>query len=243
MTHRVSFVADLHLFTRRSDAPRYLEAIEAAAGRSAALVLGGDIFDFRWSTLGTTTATIEAATQWLEDLAARHPQCHIHYLLGNHDYCRAFVERLKQRTCRHCGKIASNLSWHPFFLRLGDHLFLHGDVAERRMTNDSLIEFRSRWAHGRPAGRFHRRAYDMFFRTGLHRPIPYLVHTKRRVARRIHHYLEHVGHGPHSGVRHVYFGHLHRRVLAYRYRGMTFHNGGAPVGGQKFRILETMVEM
>lgn len=61
------------------------------------------------------------------------------------------------------------------------------------------------------------------------------------VARRIAAYLRHVGEGPDSGVRHIYFGHTHRRVLNYRYRGMTFHNGGAPICGQPFRILEAVV--
>ena len=47
----------------------------------------------------------------------------------------------------------------------------------------------------------------------------------------------------HSGVRHVYFGHIHRRVSGYRYRGLTFHNGGAPMRGQHFRILEATVPL
>ena len=134
-----------------------------------------------------------------------------------------------------------NLSWHRFYLRLGDSLFLHGDVAGRRMTTERLVRFRARWLHTEPSGRFRRRAYDLVFRAGLHRPLPYLVHTKRRVARRIATYLEHIGHGPHNSVRHVYFGHIHRRVSNYRYGGLTFHNGGAPFHGQRFRIVEGVV--
>ena len=74
--------------------PRYAEAIRTAARRSAVLVLGGDIFDFSWSTLPTLEDTVEAAFHWLQRLAGEHPQCQIHYLLGNHDYCQPFLEYL-----------------------------------------------------------------------------------------------------------------------------------------------------
>jgi UDP-2,3-diacylglucosamine hydrolase len=228
----VSFVADLHLFSRRSDAPQYLGAIRRATAKSKAFILGGDIFDFRWSTLPTTEATAEAAMRWLEDLAHEQPGCQFHYLLGNHDYCQPFLDLLDQRAAT-----LPNLSWHPFYLRMGDCMFLHGDAAGWQMTPDKLLRLRSRWLQAEPAGRFRHRAYDLLVRTGLHRPIPYLVHPQRRVARRILEYLERVGQGPDAGVRHVYFGHTHRRMANYRYRNVTFHNGGAPIAGQPFHIL------
>jgi UDP-2,3-diacylglucosamine hydrolase len=236
MSRRVSFVADLHLFSRRSEAPRYWEAMSRAAGRSAAFVLGGDIFDFRWSTLRTPAATVEAAVHWIEHLAASHPQCHFHYVLGNHDYYGRFLDRLAQRR----GAV-ENLSCHAFYVRLGDSVFLHGDAAMRRMTPERLLRFRARWLDDRPPGRLHRRAYDLLIQSGLHRPIPYLVYPKRRVARRLRRYLQRQGEGPHSGARHVYFGHIHRPMAAYRYRGLVFHNGGAPIGGQPLRILEAVL--
>jgi UDP-2,3-diacylglucosamine pyrophosphatase LpxH len=233
----VSFVADLHLFTRRSDAPRYLKMIRRAAAQSTDFVLGGDIFDFRWSTLGSGEATVEAATHWLEELASSHPECHIHYLLGNHDYYGRFLDQLEKRA----GAIP-NLTWHRFYLRLGNSIFLHGDAARRKMTPEKLIRFRSRWLHVGPAGPLRNRAYDLLMGTGLHRPIPYLVHSSnRRLARRLSAYLEHVGEGPHTGVRNVYFGHIHRRMADYSYHGMTFHNGGAPIRGQPFHILQATV--
>ena len=120
----------------------------------------------------------------------------------------------------------------------GERVFLHGDGAMRRMTPERLLRFRSRWLELRPPGRLHRRAYDLLFRSGLHRPIPYLVYPKRRVARRLRRYLEHHGQGPHTGVRNVYFGHTHRRMSNYHYHGLAFHNGGAPLKGMKFRIIE-----
>ena len=53
-------------------------------------------------------------------------------------------------------------------------------------------------------------------------------------------YLEHVGEGPQSGVRHIYFGHIHRRMTDYRYGGLTFHNG-VLIHGQRFHIIEAVI--
>jgi hypothetical protein len=130
------------------------------------------------------------------------------------------------------------LSWHRFYLRLGTSVFLHGDVADRPMTAQALVQSRSRWLHAKRRGRFHSRVYHLAVRAGLHRPVPFLAHRKRTVARRILRYLEHVGHGPHTGVRNIYFGHTHRRLSNYRYAGLAFHNGGGAIRGQRFRIVE-----
>jgi UDP-2,3-diacylglucosamine pyrophosphatase LpxH len=235
MPQPIAFVSDLHLFTRRSEASQYHDSLCAAAGRSHVCVLGGDIFDFRWSTLGTTRATIEAAIGWLEELARDCPDCQFHYLLGNHDYNRRFIERLGQWQ----GTVA-NLCWHRYYLRLGDSVFLHGDV-KRRTTPERLARARTQWLHAKPPGKLQSEAYHLFFRAGLHKPLPYLVHPKRRVARRIMRYLGYLGEGPQTGVRHVYFGHIHRRMSNYRYRGMMFHNAGASIKGQRLRILEAVI--
>ena len=61
--------------------------------------------------------------------------------------------------------------------------------------------------------------------TRLHKPVPHLVYARRIVVRRIYQYLESIGQGPATGVRDVYFGHTHRRLSNYRYRGLIFHNG------------------
>ena len=239
MRRRVSFVSDLHLLARRSEGPRYWEAICHAAERSTAFVLGGDIFDFRWSTHQTAADAVDAALAWLEDLAARYPHCHFYYLLGNHDYFAQFIERLRERCPE--GVPLTNLSWHALYVRLGDSVFLHGDAAGRRTTPEGLLRSRARWLDAKPPGRLHRRVYDLVVRSGLHRPIPYLVYPKRRVARRIRDYIAHHGEGSHSGVRNVYFGHIHRPVAGYRYRGLLFHSSGASIRGQELRIIEAVV--
>ena len=134
MPHRISFVSDLHMFARRSDAPRYAEAIRAAARRSSVMVLGGDIFDFSWSTRPRGDATVEAAYHWLQRLAAEHPRCRFHYLLGNHDYCQPFIDCLEEHSAA-----IPNFAWHHFYLRLGQNVFLHGDVAEKQMTTHARL--------------------------------------------------------------------------------------------------------
>lgn len=226
------FVSDLHLFANRSNAHRYLEEIALKASRAETFVLGGDIFDFRWSRIPLRRA-VDRAVEWLRELAAASPECHFHLILGNHDYHRAFIDRLDE-----LDRQVANLSWHRYYLRLGGSVFLHGDVADKTMNARLLAEARDQWLDDRRRGPFMSRLYDVVVLTRLHRPVPQLVYTKRIVVRRILKYLESIGQGPRDGVRNVYFGHTHRRMSNYRYRGLTFHNGGAPIKGVKFRILE-----
>lgn len=230
---RCFFVSDLHLFANRSLAEQYQEAILRAASGARDFVLGGDIFDFRWATHTTTWLALDAAEQWLRDLAEQCPQCHFHFLLGNHDHHQGLIHRLSALEAE-----LPNLSWHRYYLRLGSSVFLHGDVAERKTDAAMLAASRSRWLNGRRRGLVLRRVYDAVVSAGLHRPVPYVLYRRRTVARRILAYLEDIGQGPQHGVRNVYFGHTHRSMSHYHYRGVTFHNGGAPIKGVRFRILE-----
>src|SRR5256885_311664 len=79
------FLSDLHLLSRRSRADLHVPAIHAAAGRANAFILGGDIFDFRWSTLPSADEAVKHAIRWLDDLVASHPRCEFHFIQGYHD--------------------------------------------------------------------------------------------------------------------------------------------------------------
>ena len=226
------FVSDLHLFANRSNAHRYLEQIARTASHAEVFVLGGDTFDFRWAHIPILKA-VDRASQWLEELASACPQCHFHVVLGNHDYHRAFIDRLAELDGR-----VSNLSWHRYYVRLGSSVFLHGDVANKQMNARMLAESREKWLDKRRRGPFASMLYDVVVLTRLHKPMPHLFFAKRIVVRRIFKYLDGIGQGPGHGVRDVYFGHTHKKLSAYRYRGLTFHNGGAPIKGMKFRIIE-----
>ncbi len=75
-------VSDLHLFARRSDATRCLASIEEDLDQAKVLVLNGDTFDFRWSTMGHYDDTLKSAIAWLENLARKRPHQEIHLILG-----------------------------------------------------------------------------------------------------------------------------------------------------------------
>lgn len=234
---RVCFVSDLHLFANRSRGNDHLDRIRRAADHADYCVLGGDIFDFKWSTLSDTRSTVDAALEWLRDLCQHVPGSQVQFLLGNHDYHHDFIERLPDLADE-----VHNFEWHRFYIRLGDAVFLHGDVADRHMTAQMLAERRSKWTAHHQRGRFHSRAYDLVVKSRVHLLVPRAVYPRRIVARRILAYLEDIGHCPANGVRQVCFGHTHLPVSNYRYKGLCFHNGGAPIGTSKFHILELDVD-
>ena len=112
-------------------------------------------------------------------------------MLGNHDYHQVFIDRLVRLE-----KQVHNLSWHRYYVRLGSSVFLHGDVADRRMDARRLAEARDQWLDKRRRGPFLSRLYDVVVLTRLHKPVAHLVYSKRIVVRRILKYLESIGQGP-----------------------------------------------
>lgn len=231
------FVSDLHLFSRRSQADRYRDQLHATAREAEIFVLGGDIFDFRWSTLKSCQATIDAAIQWLEELVHPHPNCQFHFVLGNHDCNQKFVRRLDTLAAT-----TPNLSWYDDYVRLGHSVFLHGDVADADMNQAMLALRRQKWHHDeRRRGATANLLYDLVVNANLHKMVGQLANPQSRVAARIARYLEELGHGPKNGLRHIYFGHTHVAMSNFQFGGLMFHNGGAPIKGLEFRILKTDV--
>ncbi len=237
MSEKHFFVSDLHLFCRRSQAHLLAEDLFRAAAGAKTFILGGDIFDFRWTTLASVAHTVEAAIEWLRRLIEPHPECQFYFLQGNHDAHPRFTRALHEFSV-----VTRNLSWHPFFLRLGSSLFLHGDAAERRVVDHStLTAYRARWSGDLKHGPMANTVYDAAVRANLHRAIGAAAHPTRRVVRRLAAYAERIGHGLASGLRHIYFGHTHAALANFRDGGLTFHNGGAPMRGLNFRIVEATV--
>jgi len=230
------FISDLHLFANRSKAWKYLDEMILAAEQAENFVLGGDIFDFRWARTKNNRQTVDKAAAWLTDLVRPCPHCHFHFVLGNHDYHQALIDRLTDLT-----KKLPNFTWYRYYVRLGNSIFLHGDVADRDYHDaESLAADRQQWLYSRRRGPFLSRLYDVVVLTRLHKPLPHLVYSKRIVARRILSYLQRIGQGPEAGVCNVYFGHTHKHMTDYAYGGLIFHCGGAPIKGLKFRILEAI---
>lgn len=233
----VCFASDLHLFARRSTAQRHYEDLIRIARECDVCVLGGDIFDFRWSIHRTEEATADAAINWLREFDEQTRACRVHFLLGNHDDHPLLHQRLPVFV-----HTRQTFEWSRFYYRLGNTLFLHGDVADRTMTAACLEEQRNRYRH-RPPTPLQHQLYDMVVRAQLHRVAPTAVYPRKRVARRILSYMEHIGQGRSSGVEHVCFGHTHRPVNGYRLNSVTFHNCGAPIGAGAFRIVIREVEL
>ncbi|SFJ46261.1 metallophosphoesterase [Planctomicrobium piriforme] len=228
---RVAFVSDLHLFASRSSAYAHFDALIQTARQSDECVLGGDIFDFRWSRYPTPEATADAAIEWLDEFISSTRDCQVHFVLGNHDDHPLLHARLPELQAKH-----PRFAWNRFYYRQGNTLFLHGDVADGTMTAAALEQQRDEFRHGSRSQLQHR-VYDMAVKAHLHRLAPPAVYPKKRVAKRILSYLQQIGHGPETGLEHVCFGHTHRPVDNYQIDGVTFHNCGAPIGAGSFRIV------
>ncbi len=231
---RTVFVSDLHLYSRRSQAPRHAVAIHAAAAKAGTFVLGGDIFDFRWSTLPTADETVRQALRWLDDLVASHPGCDFHFVQGNHDCNRRFISALESYSAAR-----PNLHVHDHVLRLEKNVFLHGDAADHpAMCEARLKKRREHWSHDESRSQVRHVLYDLAVTARLHRLAGKMAHPRRRVVHRILGYLSRIQQGLEAGVEHVYFGHTHDSLENYHYHGLTFHNPGAPMAGLNFRIVE-----
>jgi len=223
-------VSDLHLFARRSRGEACFQSLRADLASVDLLVLNGDIFDFRWSTLRNHDATVDAAASWLRKLAADFPRCEVHYVLGNHDCLTLFRERLSLLCSRH-----PRLHWHEHHLRLAAALFLHGDCAVRRMDLPALRAYRRAWEHDRQRGSLAATAYFVADRAGLTRLAHDWRFPRERTVARIARYLDHAQAGWRTQIRDAYFGHTHLAFSGQQQEGVTFHNTGSAIRGQEFK--------
>lgn len=237
-TRRAGYVvSDLHMFSKRSDFKTHESAIFEHAAKADIFVLNGDTFDFRWTTLPTIDQTVYEAVEWLRNLVASFPKCHFHFILGNHDNNQAFIEALSKLVAK-----TNNLSWHPYYLKLGDTVFLHGDVSDKpTMDAAGLEKHREEWLLDTPRHPIFHSVYDMIVRVGLHRVAVAAKYPKKRVVRRVLSYLDDVGVTRENGIRHVYFGHTHGAMQNFEYEGIFFHNAGSPMKGLEFKILKVEI--
>jgi UDP-2,3-diacylglucosamine hydrolase len=227
-SHKGFVVSDLHIFAERSIANEHLEAIGRAARRGPCLVLNGDIFDFKWTTLKCIDSTIDQAVAWLEILSQEHPGCQIHYVLGNHDGLKPFAHRVAE-LCQAC----PNLKLHSAVLRLGNKLFMHGDLALDPGYRQGLE--RELMQSVRKKGRLMTLGYSLLTKSGSHRGIS-LFQVKKTQAVQIVAYLKH--HHLHAGITDVYYGHTHVPFHNYHYDGIAFHNTGSTIRRLKPNFLE-----
>ena len=235
---KVSCVSDLHLFCRRSNAQDYFEQIDQSIQQSDIFIFNGDTFDFRWSIYNSVEETVEAAIDWLRAIVSKHPHCQFYFILGNHDTVVQFVDALKQLESE-----LDNLEMQEYFVRLGTSLFLHGDVANRKMTAQDLENYRTSWQHEEQRGETRNRMYDWAFKMGVHKAVAKTAFPTIRTLNRIQHYLNDIDHGEGSDITHVYFGHTHIVIDNVEHNGQVFYNGGAPMSGLNFNVLQTTVHV
>ena len=95
-TMKGAFVSDLHLFSQRSIGQKHWDDLNSTLQNVNLLVLGGDIFDFRWSRYPDLRSTTEAAQEWLSSLLNKHRHLQVSYLLGNHDCSHAMQIALSE---------------------------------------------------------------------------------------------------------------------------------------------------
>lgn len=228
------FLSDLHLFSSRSTASSYEPEIRRRAQSAHTMILGGDIFDFKWSRFASLKASIRAASEWVEELVASHKDCSFYYLLGNHDSHPDFVLELDRLAFEH-----SNLEWQPHLLRLGSCVFLHGDVIDGGLEH-SEVDARRRKHEEKPLPMTYRHwLYDVAVQAKLHCLVANVARRHSWVLNKVYRYLAEQGLGLSSGVQDIYFGHTHRPLKSVEYHGLRFHNGGASIRGVSFHIIET----
>lgn len=231
-------VSDLHMFSKRSDFADHEQTIYDLAANADVFILNGDTFDFRWTTLPSIEETVQGAIDWLRALTSKFPACHFHFILGNHDNNQLFIEALSRFAVE-----TENLSWHPYYLKLGDSVFLHGDVSDKRMMDAARLEkHREEWLHDTVRHPVLHHLYDVAVNVGLHKMAQAAKYPKKRVVKRVLSYLEDVGLNLDNGIKHVYFGHTHGAMSNFEFRGLYFHNAGSPMKGLEFNILRVEIK-
>jgi UDP-2,3-diacylglucosamine pyrophosphatase LpxH len=231
------FLSDLHLFSKRSKGHVIEQQIRETADRAHTLVLGGDIFDFKWSTRPSLRHSIDEAIRWVESLIVSYPNCAFYYILGNHDAHPDFVAELDRLAFEQ-----PRLVWQPYVLRLGYCVFLHGDVLDGDSQHETIDARRRKHQEQPLPHRYRHWLYDAAVMARLHRVALHVVKRQVTVLRMLDRYLKEQGLDASSGVTDVYFGHTHREMDGVKYHGLTFHNGGAPLAGLSYRIIKTRLE-
>lgn len=200
------------------------------------LVLNGDTFDFRWSTLASERDTLAEARRRLEQWVALFEGREIHYVIGNHDCLLGHCEILEEMASG-----SSILKVHERELVLGDALFLHGDCANRGMSPDRLDAYREYWSTDKQRGALGRGFYRVVDATGAGLAFHRAYFPQAATVDRVAGYLDQALQQWREGVRDCYFGHTHMPFRNHEAGGVSFHNTGSGTRGMGFNPLEFQV--
>jgi len=221
------FLSDLHLFSQRSIGQRLWEQHRSQIASAKSIVLGGDIFDFRWSRYRSLDATLVAAADWLESALVLNPAASWVYLLGNHDSHPRMQSLLSSLCERH-----SNFAWSPTVWRIGTNVFLHGDALEGIRSRQGIDSYRKRFHDEAPKGCLGDLLYKVAIEARLHTVVPRLRYSRRQTCLQLIQYLESFGTDLLTDVQNIYFGHTHVPLQDYRFDRFRFHNPGSGIRHQ-----------
>ncbi|MEM1442736.1 MAG: metallophosphoesterase [Verrucomicrobiota bacterium] len=217
-------VSDLHLFASRSDGEEKFSRLSGQLAEVDALVLNGDIFDFRWALI-PHKKSVPLAAKWLEDLRSEFPHLEIHFIPGNHDCLPAFLEILPE---------IPGIDVHSHHLLLGTNLFLHGDATTRRMNLDEFHQFRTAWEEDQPRGNASAQLYHLSDATGLTELTHRLWFGGGAALRRLIWHLDAVVPSWRDKVDDTFYGHTHLDHKAVEKQGIRFHNTGSALRRSRF---------
>ncbi len=218
------FLTDLHLLSQRSIGQQVWERHQDEIAGAATVVLGGDIFDLRWSRLSTLHATIEAAKEWTEQAIAVNPHAKWIYLLGNHDCHPLMQDMLQTVAARH-----PNFCWHDGLWRMGKNVFMHGDILDAHGHRSGLEGYRATFHEAEPRGRFHNMMYSAVIQSRIHGVIPRVRMTRKRTCQRLLRYIQTELPTEIDAIENIFFGHTHIPMLGYRYDRFRFFNAGSGI--------------
>jgi len=224
-------VSDLHILTNRTAIHEYMEEIEAELADSDLFVFNGDIFDFQWSLHGGFEESVKVAVAWIEELISRHPHCLFVFINGNHDCTEEYKQALEALSAKW-----DNFAWEEYFLRVGDKVFLHGDVFNAGATRAKLDAYRNRYNAQARKGKILHSMYWAAARAGVPKVLLKFV-SKKACARRITAYLRHELGADFGEIRDVFFGHVHTPFTDFEHAGLLFHNTGTAVMGLRMHII------
>jgi UDP-2,3-diacylglucosamine hydrolase len=231
------FVSDLHLFSSRSAPGLIKRELQKYSDEDQCIVLGGDIFDFRWSDKGGFEPTIQAASDWLENLLKNTGDCQIIFLPGNHDSHPEFLAHLDQ-----IARGEERFEWHEHLVRLKNCLFLHGDILDAGLDENRLAEYRNLFHHEGEPSKVLDRSYDLAVAMRVHKLIPRVRRRKSKTCDLIGQALKNVDVQEMQKVDQVYFGHTHQPILGLEQGGLTYFNPGAALKHMRYHMHDFELE-
>jgi UDP-2,3-diacylglucosamine pyrophosphatase LpxH len=227
---RVTFVSDLHLMSQRSTAEVHRHAIATAIADADVCIWGGDLFDFRWSRVRGESASVDAALRWLDQWHRDFPDTHFVYLNGNHDEHAVFRTRLLEWASQHDRFDAGGEC-----LRIGETLFLHGDVIQGDGSSDAFARYRQSWQAKPVASGLSSHLYQVAVSARVHKAAAMAAHRRRSTCARLLRWLRTMPREQTDGISQIVFGHTHRHLHGYHHGGVQFFNPGATVRHVAFR--------